>query len=77
MRKNLKGKIAVFIIGLLAVSLLTALGSLAFFGPNLLVFIRNVIATDAAFIILFAVWVNLHKDYELMYKSSLEHEEEK
>ncbi len=78
MQKGTTRKIAAFFIGLLVVSLLTVLGSLAFFSAaDLLAVIRTVLITDAVFIVLYVVWIKLHKGYETIYKSGLKIEEEK
>lgn len=78
MQKETKRKVAAFFIGLVLVSFLTAAGSLAFFSASdLLAIIRNVLITDAIFIILYVIWIRLHKGYETIYKSGLELEEEK
>lgn len=68
---------AVFFVGLLIVSFLTMVGSLAFFAADLAVVLRNIVITDAAFMALYMLWIKLHKGYEKMYKSGLELEEEK
>lgn len=77
MQKVTKRNIIAFFVGLLIVSFLTAVGSLAFFSADLPVVLRNVIITDAVFIALYIVWIRLHKGYEQIYKSGLELEEEK
>ncbi len=78
MQKGTTRKIAAFFIGLLIVSLLTVVGSLAFFSAaDLLAVIRTVLITDAVFIVLYVVWIKLHKGYETIYKSGLKIEEEK
>ncbi len=76
MQRETKRKVAVFFIGLVLVSFLTAIGSLAFFSDtDLPAVIRNVLITDVAFMILYVVWIKLHKGYEQIYKSGLEEEE--
>ena len=78
MKKETKKRLAAFFIGLLLVSLLTSVGSLAFFSSaNLLAVIRNVLITDVIFIGFYVVWIKLHKGYETIYKSGLKFEEEK
>ena len=77
MQKVTKRKVIAFFIGLLIVSFLTMVGSLAFFSADLAVVLRNVVITDAAFMALYMLWIKLHKGYEKMYKSGLELEEEK
>ena len=77
MQKATKRKVIVFFIGLLIVSFLTIVGSLAFFSADLAVVLRNVVITDAAFVALYMLWIKLHKGYEKMYKSGLKLEEEK
>ena len=77
MQKVTKRKVIAFFIGLLIVSFLTAVGSLAFFSAELAVVLRNIAITDAIFIALYTVWIRLNRGYEQMYKSGLELEEEK
>lgn len=78
MQKETKKKTVVFFSGLTIVTFLTVIGSFAFFSAaDLFALIRNVLITDAAFIVLYVVWIKLHKGYETMYKSGLELEEEK
>lgn len=77
MQKATKRKMAVFFVGLLIVSFLTIIGSLAFFAADPAVVLRNVAITDAAFMALYMLWIRLNKGYERMYKSGLELEEEK
>ena len=77
MQKATKRKVIVFFIGLLIVSFLTMVGSLAFFAADPAVVLRNIAITDAIFIALYTLWIKLHKGYEKMYKSGLELEEEK
>ncbi len=77
MQKVTKRKITVFLAGLLIVSSLTAVGSLAFSAADLVVVLRNITITDAAFLVLYVAWVKLHKGYEQIYKSGLEFEEGK
>ncbi|MBI2143267.1 hypothetical protein HYU20_02910 [Candidatus Woesearchaeota archaeon] len=77
MKKETKRKAITFFVGILIVSFLTVVGSLAFFSADLAVVLRNIVITDIIFVILYTVWVKLHKGYETMYKSGLELEEEK
>lgn len=77
MQKATKQKMVVFFIGLLIVSFLTMVGSLAFLSADLAVVLRNIAITDAIFIALYMFWIKLNKGYEKMYKSGLELEEEK
>ena len=77
MGKDAKKRILIFLFGMMLVSFLTVIGTLAFFEANLPLFIRNIIITDLAFVVLYVVWIKLHKGYETMYKSGLEMEEEK
>ena len=73
-----KKKIAVFFIGLLLVSFITVVGSIAFFSAdNLFVVARNVLITDFMFGVLYVLWIKLHKDYEQIYKSGIKLHEEK
>lgn len=77
MKKETRRKAIVFFIGLLMVSFLTMVGSLAFFSADVLGILRNVVITNVIFIILYVIWIKLHKGYETIYKSGLELEEEK
>ena len=77
MKKETKRKIVIFLLGLMLVSFLTAAGSLAFLSQDLLGVIRNVFITDTTFVILYVVWIKLHKGYETIYRSGLKFEEEK
>lgn len=77
MKKETKRRIATFFIGLALVTFVTIIGTLAFFEANLLLYIRNVIVTGIVFVVLYAVWIKLHKGYETMYKSGLELEEKR
>ena len=76
MRVDTRRKILLFFFGLLLVSIFTALGTLAFFGPQIISFVRNIIITDAIFIALFIVWAKVNKGYEAIYKSELSHKHE-
>ena len=69
-------KVIIFFAGLLLVSIFTALGTIAFFQAQIISFIRNVIITDAVFIVLFTIWVKVNKGYETIYKSELAHKHE-
>ena len=74
MRAATRRKILLFLFGLLLVSILTALGTIAFMGAQIIPFIRNVIITDGIFIALFVIWARVNKGYETIYKSELAHE---
>ena len=69
-------KLVIFFVGLLFVSILTVLGTIAFFQAQIISFIRNVIITDAVFAVLFTIWVKVNKGYETIYKSELAHKHE-
>ena len=69
-------KVIIFFVGLLLVSIVTALGTIAFFQAQIISFIRNVIITDAVFVVLFTIWVKVNKGYEAIYKSELAHKHE-
>ena len=69
-------KIVLFFFGLLLVSIMTALGTVAFIGPHATSFVRNIAITDAMFIALFIVWAKVNKGYEAIYKSELSHKHE-
>ncbi len=70
-----KKRLLSFIIGVMIVSLVTVLGTLAFFEKvKLYVFLRNIVVTDLAYIGLYVVWIKLHKNYERMYKFSMKEE---
>ncbi len=77
MRKDTIRRILVFFGGLVIVTFATIIGTLAFLEPKILLLIRNVVITDIVFIILYVVWIKLHKGYETMYKSGLELEGKK
>ena len=77
MRGDAKRKILLFFFGLFLVSILTALGTIAFIGPHATSFVRNIVITDAIFIALFTVWAKVNKDYEASYKSELSHTHER
>ena len=77
MGKDTKKRILIFLFGLLVVSFLTIIGTLAFFTSDLYDFVRNIVITDLIFIIFYTVWLKLHKGYETMYKSGLESEEKR
>lgn len=77
MGKDTKKRTLIFLFGLTLVSFLTVVGTLAFFEANLPLYIRNVIITDVIFVVLYAVWIKLHKGYETIYKSGLGTGEEK
>ena len=76
MRADVKRKIVLFFFGLFLVSILTALGTIAFIGPHATSFVRNIVITDVIFIALFTVWAKVNKNYEASYKSELSHEHE-
>ncbi len=77
MKKDTIRRILVFFGGLIIVTFVTIFGSLAFLEPKILLLARNVVITDVVFVILYAVWIKLHKGYETMYKSGLELEEKR
>ena len=72
-----KRKRLVLFSGLTLVSFLSVVGTLAFFKQALLGVLRNILITDVIFIVLYIIWVKVHKGYEGMYKSGLEFEEER
>ena len=76
MRVNTRRKIRFFFFGLLVVSILTALGTIAFIGAHVIGFLRNIIITDGIFIVLFVIWAKVNKGYETIYKSELAHKHE-
>ena len=76
MRADTQRKIVLFFVGLLLVSILTALGTIAFIGPHATSFVRNIVITDTIFVALFTVWAKVNKDYEASYKSELSHKHE-
>ncbi len=78
MDKATKRKILVFFFGLLFVSFLTVVGTVAFFNElAILAFARNIFIIDAVFVVLYAAWIKLHKGYETIYKSGFNLEDEK
>lgn len=77
MKKQTRKRILVFLLGLLIVSFVTIIGTLAFLDARLVSFARNVVITDAIFIIFYVVWIKLNRGYETMYKSGLELEDKK
>lgn len=77
MKKDTTRQILIFFGGLIIVTFVTIFGSLAFLEPKILLLVRNVAITDVVFVILYAVWIKLHKGYETMYKSGLELEEKR
>ena len=76
MRVNTRRKILLFFFGLLVVSILTALGTIAFIGAHVITFLRNIIITDGIFVVLFIIWAKVNKGYETIYKSELAHKHE-
>ena len=72
MRKTL-----LFFFGLLVVSILTIIGTVAFMGPHASSFVRNVAITDIVFVALFITWAKVNKGYEDIYKSELSHKHER
>lgn len=77
MSKDTIRRILIFLGGLVIVSFLTVIGTLAFLEPKIPLLVRNIVITDVMFIILYVVWIKLHKGYETMYKSGLELEGKK
>lgn len=78
MDKVTKRKILVFFFGLLLVSLLTVVGTVAFFNDvAIAAFVRNVLILDAFFVVLYIAWIKLHKGYETIYKSGFNLEDKK
>ena len=61
MRADTQRKIVLFFVGLLLVSILTALGTIAFIGPHATSFVRNIVITDTIFVALFTVWAKVTK----------------
>lgn len=72
MSKDTLRRILIFLGGLIIVSFLTVIGTLAFLEPKIPLLVRNIVITDVMFIILYVIWIRLHKGYETMYKSGLE-----
>lgn len=70
-------RILAFFGGLIIVTFMTLIGTFAFLEPKILLFVKNVIITDVVFVILYTIWIKLHKGYETMYKSGLELEGKK
>lgn len=77
MSKDAIRRILIFLGGLIIVSFLTVIGTLAFLEPKIPLLVRNIVITDVMFIILYVIWIRLHKGYETMYKSGLELEGKK
>ncbi|HLD97221.1 MAG TPA: hypothetical protein VI934_02660 [Candidatus Nanoarchaeia archaeon] len=75
MKQNVR-KAAIFLVGLLLVSIFTIIGTVAFFGVEKTSFVRNVIITDILFAVMFVVWVKVNKNYETIYKSGIKHDVE-
>lgn len=74
MGKDTKKRVVGFIVGAVIVTLVSSFGTMAFFQPDLYDYVRNIVITDVAYVGLYIVWIRLHKNYETMYKSSLEEE---
>ncbi|MBI2581424.1 hypothetical protein HYV85_06520 [Candidatus Woesearchaeota archaeon] len=77
MGKDTKKRILIFLFGLTLVSFLTIIGTLAFFEADLYDFVRNIVITDMVFVILYVVWIKLHKGYETIYRSGFTLEDKK
>ena len=78
MDKVMKRKILVFFFGLLLVSFLTVVGTVAFFNEVAIVaFVRNILILDAVFVVMYIAWIKLHRGYETIYKSGFDIEDKK
>ncbi|MBI2550466.1 hypothetical protein HYV83_04785 [Candidatus Woesearchaeota archaeon] len=78
MDKVTKRKLLVFFFGLLLVSFLTVVGTVAFFNEvAIAAFVRNIFIIDAVFVVLYVAWIKLHRGYETIYKSGLDLEDKK
>lgn len=77
MKAVTRRKILLFFFGLVAVSILTMVGTVAFMGSHVQSFVRNIAITDIVFVALFVIWAKVNKGYEDSYKSELSHEHER
>jgi len=64
-------------VGLVIVSVLTIVATLAFFGQSLPRLVRNIVITDLIFTALYIAWLNANKGYEGIYKAGLSIEDKK
>ncbi|MBI3036171.1 hypothetical protein HYY73_00215 [Candidatus Woesearchaeota archaeon] len=73
-----KRKVLAFFFGLLLVSFLSVVGTVAFFNELAIPAVaRNILIIDAVFVVLYVAWIKLHKGYETIYRSGFNLEDKK
>ncbi len=78
MKSETKKRLMITFTGMVLATFVSVFVTFAFFDyANPYSFIRNLVITNAVFIILNLIWIKLHKRYGDMYKSGVELEEDK
>ena len=72
--KNWKSRLLPIVYGEIIIMISTVLVAYAFFDSSTATIIKAIAIVGALFLVVYVLWIKMHKSYEKMYKSGLKEE---